>query len=296
MQKCLITGASGFLGRAVAERFRSEYDVIPMGLRGEGAGLVRVDLSDAEALARTLRSVQPDLVLHLAAHKDPDYCEDHPDEAFALNAAPVKVMRDVLPASTRIVLASTDYVFDGRTPPYKEEHARNPVNVYGKTKCSAEDFLADRANSAIVRFPVLVGAGRSLETSGFIWQILEPLRAGKEVVLDDVIVRWPIWINDVAEAMAFLVGKGAEGTYHLSGPTAGTRYGLTLAVGHHLGLPTGHLRPSNVIITRRAERPVDSGLDTSKIRALGFDRFTAFAAVVSDVASAYPSSRGEAEV
>lgn len=296
MKKCLITGASGFLGRAVAARFRGDYDVIPMGLKGEGAGLVRVDLSDAEALAQALRSARPDLVIHLAAHKDPDYCEDHPDEAHALNAVPVRVMRDILPAATRLVLASTDYVFDGRTPLYKEESARGPVNVYGQTKCAAEDFVSGRGNTVVVRFPVLVGAGRTLETSGFIWQVLEPLRTGKEVVLDDVIVRRPIWINDVAEAMAFLVAKDAEGTYHLSGPTAGTRYGLTVAVGRHLGLPTGQLRPSKTIVARRAERPVDSGLDTAKIKALGFDRFTGFAEVVSHVASVYPAQGGETEV
>lgn len=37
-----------------------------------------------------------------------------------------------------MIYISTDYVFDGRNPPYKENDAPNPLNLYGKTKLEGE--------------------------------------------------------------------------------------------------------------------------------------------------------------
>jgi dTDP-4-dehydrorhamnose reductase len=268
-------------------RFESDHDAIQMGLSGAGERLVRVDLRDPEAFTRALQVAQPDVVIHLAAHKDPDYCEEHPGDAEALNVGPVRTLCEILPATTRIVLASTDYVFDGIAPPYKEESVRHPLSVYGKTKAAAEDLLHRRARTTVVRFPVLVGAGPTLEKSGFIWQIVGPLRTGLEVTLDDVLQRRPVWIEDVARAIRFLVDREADGVFHLSGPSGGTRYGWTVGIGGHLGLPTGHIRPSREIVARRAERPRDSHLDTSKIEAMGFGPFTPFTTVVDEVLAGF---------
>jgi len=283
MKKCLITGASGFLGQAVMARLKKDYDVVGLANRSPGPQLVQVDLRDAAAVRKVLASVVPDLVVHLAAYKEPDFCEEHPEEARRLNTESVRTLREALPDSTRLVAASTDYVFDGRNPPYAETDQRSPVSVYGQTKCDAEDVLQGRPNTVIIRFPVLVGAGKDLKSSGFITQILESFDAKTEQVLDDVIVRFPIWIRDIAEAIAFLESKSATGTFHLSGPRGATRYAWTREIGEVLGRPTGHLKPSKTIVPRRAERPVNSQLSTNKIHALGYPSFTDFVQVVREV-------------
>lgn len=36
------------------------------------------------------------------------------------------------------ILISTDYVFDGKNPPYKEDDTPNPLQSYGKSKYEAE--------------------------------------------------------------------------------------------------------------------------------------------------------------
>ncbi len=36
------------------------------------------------------------------------------------------------------ILISTDYVFDGKNPPYKEDDTPNPLQAYGKSKYEAE--------------------------------------------------------------------------------------------------------------------------------------------------------------
>lgn len=40
--------------------------------------------------------------------------------------------------SSPILYISTDYVFDGKNPPYKISDEPNPLNFYGKTKLDGE--------------------------------------------------------------------------------------------------------------------------------------------------------------
>lgn len=37
-----------------------------------------------------------------------------------------------------LIYISTDYVFDGRNPPYGEDDSPNPLNVYGRSKLEGE--------------------------------------------------------------------------------------------------------------------------------------------------------------
>ena len=38
----------------------------------------------------------------------------------------------------RVLYISTDYVFDGKAPPYKADDKPNPVNIYGQLKLEGE--------------------------------------------------------------------------------------------------------------------------------------------------------------
>lgn len=275
-RKTLILGASGLLGRETVPAFSSLGDVVAVSRQG-GRGTLGVDIRDREKLSALVRETRPDVVLLLAAYREPDFCEEHPGEARRLNVEPARVLRDCLPAETRLLFVSTDYVFDGEHPPYREDSPRAPVNVYGQTKVEAEDLLFDRPHTIILRVPLLIGGGPRLADCGFIRNILEDLESSSPRRLDDVLVRVPAWTRDVAKAMRLLVERDAEGTFHFSGPRGQTRYAWTVEIGRLLGKPVAHLEPSPTVIPRRARRPRDSSLDDRKIRALGATERTDFA-------------------
>lgn len=44
---------------------------------------------------------------------------------------------------------STDYVFDGTSPPYSESDTPNPLNTYGKTKLQGE-IVTLKASEGII--------------------------------------------------------------------------------------------------------------------------------------------------
>ena len=87
----LITGASGLLGRSLMVRLKDLATVTGVGYSNRAESLVPVDLRDADALHNLLNEAKPDAVVHSAAYRDPDFCEDHPEEAFRLNVAQVDV-------------------------------------------------------------------------------------------------------------------------------------------------------------------------------------------------------------
>ena len=282
MTTTLILGASGFLGREVMPAFRRHGQVVGVSSRG-GPGLEAVDIRDPAALRGLCQRTQPDSVLLLAAYREPDFCEEHPAEARRLNVEPALVLADSLPATTHLTLISTDYVFDGLTPPYYENSPRHPVSVYGRTKMESEDLLGERPNTLVLRIPLLIGGGPTLKETGFIGQIVETLRGNQAMVQDDVLMRFPTWTRDVAEVLLFLVDRRAEGVFHYSGLEGGTRYHWMCESARVLGLSAEHLTPSREVVPRKAVRPPNSQLSPDKIRSLGYTRFTAFAEVLNTV-------------
>ncbi len=123
--RVLVTGAGGQVGSALRDR-------LP-----EAIFLARADLdvSDAGAVRSALRA--GDVVVHTAAMTDVDGCERDPDAAFAVNAAGAA---NVAASGARMILLSTDYVFDGarRARAYREDDPTGPLSAYGRSKLAAE--------------------------------------------------------------------------------------------------------------------------------------------------------------
>jgi len=292
MKTCLITGASGFLGADMMKRLAADFRVVGLGHTRAGGEVRAVDLCDRAEVRRALDEIAPDVVVHAAAHRDPDYCEERPDEAWRLNVGAVETLAGVLPSSVRMLFISSDYVFDGRHPPYAEEAPRCPVNAYGRHKVEAEDIMHRRRGSAILRIPLLVGAEQHLKSPGFIGQTIAMLRAGRPAELDNVLIRFPTWTWDAACAAAFILDRGGEGVFHMSGPTGATRYELTRQAAEVMGLAMDHLKPSTRVVPRRAARPDNSHLAPYRLKAMGYGQFTEFRAVVERVLPCFGPAAG----
>lgn len=58
-----------------------------------------------------------------------------------------------------LIYMSTDYVFDGTTPPYEVEDKPNPLNFYGQTKLDGEEAIKSVYPEAVIlRVPILYGS------------------------------------------------------------------------------------------------------------------------------------------
>ena len=57
----------------------------------------------------------------------------------------------------QFLFISTNYVFDGKNPPFSPDSSTGPVNSYGRQKVAAEEALIQLENTAILRIPLQYG-------------------------------------------------------------------------------------------------------------------------------------------
>ncbi|MCF7850008.1 MAG: SDR family oxidoreductase [Kiritimatiellales bacterium] len=275
--RILLTGASGFLGGELFNLLSTTNEVTGICHRPD-ARFRAVDLREPAQIKKLLDDVQPDVVIHSAAYRKPDECEQHPEACRRLNVQPLETFRNCFPMPGKLVFVSTDYVFDGRNPPYTEDDPCCAVNVYGQSKVDAETIVRQRKNSVIVRVPLLVGT--EPEEDGHLSALYRQIKSGEECQIDHCGIRHPTWACDAARAIAFLLEKDATGIFHYCNPETLTKYEMAVSVANTLGLPHDHIKPLLKPLPITAPRPVDSSLDCTKINELGFTHTMPFAEVV----------------
>lgn len=140
--KILLLGKNGQVG------WELQRALAPLGqlvaLDRAGSGELSGDLGDMPALERTVRTVQPQVIVNAAAYTAVDKAESEPDLAQAINAlAPGVLAREAARCNALLVHYSTDYVFDGSgNAPWKESDPTGPLSVYGRTKLEGEQAIA----------------------------------------------------------------------------------------------------------------------------------------------------------
>lgn len=275
MVRVMVTGATGLLGRAVVRELQAQADVevLACGYSRAVPGIHKLDLTHSSQVAAFIETHQPDVIVHCAAERRPDVSEKNPAAALALNADATRSLTQAASQSGAWLLyISTDYVFDGTAPPYNESSATNPVNFYGDSKRQGEMIVTEaKQDFAVLRLPILYGAVETLPESA-VMVLLNQLLDESEQLVDDWAVRSPTSTEDIASAIAQMIGlktKGAHlaGHYHFSASDTMSKYQMLLTMGGLLDLNTEHLKPVTSP-TDSAKRPHDCSLSCERLASL----------------------------
>lgn len=271
--KALVIGASGLVGGAllrVLERSGIEAAGTFWSCSLERAS--KLDVRDPGAVRSSLEAVRPDVVfLAVNTPGGVDYCEDHPDEVYALNVQGTEnVVRAAAAYGTKIIYYSTDYIFDGKTGPYSEEDAASPINVYGQTKWKAEQVIQALAPAhLILRTTAVFGWDRM--SRNFAMQVWDRLQMAKPMRVPDD--QWcnPTLVDYLAEVSVRLVQMRVQGIFNVVGKDRMPRSELGKALARAMALDPGLVIPvPTAELGQRASRPLQAGLKTYKLeQALG---------------------------
>lgn len=267
----LLTGASGLLGGRLASLLASggltvvaarHHAPAPRALPS-----VPLDLMSQPSLTAALDRVRPQTVLHCAAQADPDRCQREPALAQALNVdASARLARDCHRRGLRLVALSTDLVFPGNRPYWRETDAPRPLLVYAQTKLEGERAVLNEApEAAVARVALVCGRGfgpRSTASETIAWR----LRTGQPVRLFTDQYRTPVDPDSVAQAVGVLMRGVACGVFHLGGPERVSRHQLGLRVAQLLGLPAELIEAVTQAALPAAPRPADVSLASQRAR------------------------------
>jgi dTDP-4-dehydrorhamnose reductase len=155
-----LTGASGFVGSNLRHVFGARHDAEVI-----APGHADVDLVDRERVLDRVRAARPDAIVHSAIWNDIVGLTRDRRRAWAEY---VEATRNVVDAANavdaQVVLVSTDWVFDGSSPPAPaaEDEPPNPINTYGFLKAASELVVAERAaRGTVARIAGVQGVHRA---------------------------------------------------------------------------------------------------------------------------------------
>lgn len=249
-----VTGAGGRLGRAVVTALEEAPFTGPFGPIAWSRGIF--DLDAPGGVGTLLDRDRPEVVVHCAAWTDVDGCARDPELALRRNGAATGILAAA--AAERgidLIVVSTNEVFDGRRIDgigYGPDDPTNPINPYGASKLAGE-VAAREAYAAAVGG---ADGGPALGIARTAWLYGPPgndfpakiLAAADRAIASGEALRLvadeigsPSYTNDVAEAIAELIGGAAVGgTHHLvnSGHASRAEWARELVRQAGVGIPT----------------------------------------------------------
>jgi dTDP-4-dehydrorhamnose reductase len=281
LRKILLTGATGQVGFELRRTLAPLGQVIALSSR-------QLNLVDADAIRRTVRDIDPQLIVNAAAYTAVDKAETEVDLAMTVNSiAPGILAEEAQRLGAGLVHYSTDYVFDGTKPEaYLETDTPNPTSAYGASKLAGERAIQSVGAAHLILRTSWVYGTRG---KNFLLTILRLARErdNLRVVADQIGA--PTWSRMIAEATALAITQWCpvsnhqsplnelSGIYHLTNAGETSWHGFAQAILREyralpVDMPPLLATPLEVdaITTEQyplpAKRPANSVLNNAKLR------------------------------
>lgn len=263
--KVLVTGVKGQLG----------YDVVleceKRGIEAIGVDVEEMDITDAAMVKKVIKESNVDAVIHCAAWTAVDAAEDQIDLCTKVNVDGTRNIAEVCKElDIKMMYFSTDYVFDGLgTNEWQENDERQPLNVYGQTKCDGEKVVEDLLEKYyIVRISWVFG----FNGNNFIKTML---RLGKErgavsVVSDQI--GSPTYTYDLAKLVVDMIVTDKYGVYHATNEGLCSWYEFACEIFKQANIDVQVTAVDSSAFPVKATRPQNSRMSKKQLDVNGFSR------------------------
>lgn len=261
--KVLVTGVKGQLGHDVIKELEKR------GHTAVGVDIDNMDITDQEAVRRVVTQAAPEAVVHCAAYTAVDAAEDHEELCRLVNAKGtehiVSVCRDL---DCKLMYISTDYVFNGQGErPWEPDDEREPLNVYGQTKYEGELAVETLEKYFIVRIAWVFG----VNGKNFIKTMLNLGKTRDSLTVVDDQIGSPTYTYDLARLLVDMVETEKYGRYHATNEGLCSWYEFACEIFKEAGIQVKASPVSSDMYPARAKRPMNSRMDKSKLRDMGFE-------------------------
>ena len=266
MQRALVVGGSGFVGRALLSQLGSD--------RGVGTwhskptrGLAQFDAVTGR-LSDLLRALPEDIthVFVPFGTINPEQCARDPAGTRRVNVdSVIRLLEDAFSAGLVPIFVSSDYVYDGTRPLRTEDEPQSPNTEYGRQKAAVEHWLETRHETWLVARLSKVVSGDTA-THGILGPWVRDIRNGRAMRSATDQIFSPALVDDAAGAMVRLAEANLRGIYHVAGPETMSLYDLNRLLVEQVravdprvdaslescslrGIPSLELRPLNTSLS-----------------------------------------------
>jgi dTDP-4-dehydrorhamnose reductase len=284
--KIFVTGVGGQLGHDVVNNAAARgYEVVGADIQPsysgiqDGSAVVRapyyqVDITDREAVRKSIDQIRPDAIVHCAAWTAVDAAEDEENRAKvdSINhLGTLYIAEAAKAADAKMVYLSTDYVFDGQgdRPWEPDDKCYKPLNVYGQSKLDGELAVSGTMDKYfIVRIAWVFG----LNGKNFIKTMINVGKTHDTVRVVNDQIGTPTYTLDLARLLVDMLETDRYGYYHATNSGGYISwYDFCCEFYRQYGLDTKVIPVTTAEYgLSKAARPANSRLDKSKLAKAGF--------------------------
>ncbi len=207
MEKVLILGASGLVGRALIDEFKEEFEVYgtySSSLTSLSDDMqFQLEVQHIDKMRQIIRSIKPDVVISCLRGNFNHQLLFHKELAMELRNS-----------SSRLYFFSTTNVFDGDwSKPHTERDIPISESDYGKFKIECENMLQEILNERviIIRIPAIWGKDSPR------WNlIIDSIKQNKMIDVYSNLVCNNLLDVLLARQLRFIIENKLEGIFHLA--------------------------------------------------------------------------------
>ncbi|GIW64119.1 MAG: NAD(P)-dependent oxidoreductase [Patescibacteria group bacterium] len=221
MLKIAITGGDGLVGSRIIELLNNDFEFITLPSS-------QMDITNKNQVFSVLKDLKFDVFLHLAAYTNVAKANEEKDLAYKINVEGTKNVFDVVSSQKKkFIYISTDFVFNGKNPPYFEDSSPSPVGVYGQTKYQGEEIIKNQAMIVRISYPYRASFEKKRDFFRTFKTFLEEKKPLK-IITNSLMT--PTFIDDIAYGLKYLINNFSNEIFHLVGSQSLSPYETALTV------------------------------------------------------------------
>lgn len=221
MLKIAITGGDGLVGSRIIELLNNDFEFITLPSS-------QMDITNKDQVFLVLKDLKFDIFLHLAAYTNVAKANEEKDLAYKINVEGTKNIFDVVSSQKKkFIYISTDFVFDGKNPPYFEDSSPSPVGVYGQTKYQGEEIIKNQVMIVRISYPYCASFEKKRDFFRTFKTFLEEKKPLKMITNS---LMTPTFIDDIAYGLKYLINNFSNDIFHLVGSKSLSPYEAALTI------------------------------------------------------------------
>lgn len=281
-----VTGGTGFVGSNIVKVAVEHYDATVFTTvhrwRPDAAVPYRhgsVDVTDREQVLDSVRAFGPDAIIHAAILNDFNLMYRDPAQSWRANVDSTRYLTQAAnQVGAKMILVSSDWVFDGTRSDSDERTPPNPLNLYGVHKVVGETVVLEAArDGAVARISGVSGVHwtrpdtsltQNVGFGNLITAVVDALAAGRPFALWHGAINMRATLSlasESAKMMMRIIERGARGTFHCCSGASLSRMEAAQAAARAFDLDAGLIRngPPDWSATAGATIPHDTTMSAA---------------------------------